>query len=186
MPRRYVPPPPSEPPVTPAPEQADEPVTGGPAAWFNPAQEAESDQDKPETDRQPADASGDRSTDGGPSLSSAATSADRDPWTPDADPGTADRPSDPGDASIEPHVMAPSPPVSAPPFRPVSAPPVEPTSAPPAQPISAPSAEGVSGDGDPWADDVVTDRDLGIGSTWCCVPALGTPEIGRGASVGVG
>ncbi|MET8351417.1 MULTISPECIES: WG repeat-containing protein [unclassified Micromonospora] len=160
MPRRYVPPAPSEPPAAPAPDPVEAPVTGGPAAWFSPAQEVESDQ--PETDRRPAEATDDLSATDGPAGSAAATRAAPDPSTPAADPAVDDRAPDPHpDSAVEPTAGTPAP---APQARPVSA--------PPAPPISAPPAEPVSGAPDPWANDVVTDRDPAGGST--PIDALGS------------
>ncbi|MEV4657705.1 WG repeat-containing protein [Micromonospora sp. NPDC049301] len=161
MPRRYVPPPPSEPPVAPAAEPVEAPVTRGPAAWFSPAQEGESDQEEPETDRRPADATDDRSAAGGPAGTAAPTRAEPDPSGPAAEPVDGGRATDTHPA-VEPDVVAPPAAARA---RPVSAPPAQPISAPPTRPISGPPAETVSGDRDPWADDVVTDRAPAVAST---------------------
>ncbi|RLP97598.1 hypothetical protein EAD98_06600, partial [Micromonospora sp. CV4] len=113
----------------------------------------ESDQDEPETDRQPTEATDDRSAAAGEASSSAPTGAESDPSTPGAEPASDDRTTDPH-ATVEPAVVTPAPTSQS---RPVSA--------PPAQPVSAPPAEPVTGDRDAWTDDVVTDPDPAVGST---------------------
>ncbi|WP_435819141.1 WG repeat-containing protein [Micromonospora ureilytica] len=113
-PRRYVPPPPSEEQVTPVREPDDVPGVRGPAAWFSPAQPAESDQDEPATDQQSFDPAGAESTSGDPDFPTA-------PATPDTETSTAVTHLDVADeyasGSTSDDAFAP---VSAPPAHPVS------------------------------------------------------------------
>ncbi|WP_412100364.1 WG repeat-containing protein [Micromonospora ureilytica] len=113
-PRPYVPPPPSEEQVTPVREPDDVPGVRGPAAWFSPAQPAESDQDEPATDQQTFDPADDESTSGDPDFSTT-------PATPETETSTADTHLDVADeyasGSTSDDAFAP---VSAPPAHPVS------------------------------------------------------------------
>ncbi|MGV9214905.1 WG repeat-containing protein [Micromonospora sp. RB23] len=160
VPRRYVPPTPTEAPAPTDPEPAEAPVRG-PDAWFSPAaQAAEADQDAtPTTDAPP--------------TADATISGTTEDWAPvDVPARSASEVDDAHDTTASPEPLVDHPatnqrpdagaaaaaPVSAPPAaaRPVSAPPVSaaPVSAPP---VSAPPIGPVDTARPPWSGDLADD-----------------------------
>ncbi|MFG1882034.1 WG repeat-containing protein [Micromonospora sp. NPDC049102] len=179
VPRRYVPPTPSEASAPTAPEPTETPVRG-PDAWFSSAaQPVESDQDATSTDDATVPGStGDRTPLERPAGAS--------PQTEDAHDGSAEPPVDGPSAGQRPDVTveaaatsvsAPPADTSSPPSNgPVSAPPTDqtatrPVSAPPvsARPVSAPPVDAAPASGPPaaptpvaphaWSDDLFDDVD---------------------------
>ncbi|MCX5066477.1 WG repeat-containing protein [Micromonospora lupini] len=150
VPRRYVPPAPSEATVPSAPEPAETPARG-PEAWFsNAGQPVESDQDETPADQRPTEGTATPTVAGTTDTwESGSGSADSPPHDEDehgrsaastqplsGDPATDRRP----DSAVEAATPIPGPladPDSPPPIRPVSAPPADPTAARPAPPDSA-------------------------------------------------